>query len=62
MTYYITFKVEGRYVAPVEADSLEQAKKLGEQEMWVANLNEMDFVETELVMVEDEKGDYLYEK
>ncbi len=33
MTYYITFKVEGRYVAQVEAESLEQAKELGKQEM-----------------------------
>lgn len=62
MIYYVTIRVDGRYVAKVEADSVKDAINLAEDEFMTANLNEMEYVESETVMVEDEKGDYVYEK
>ena len=55
MKYYVTFKVDGRYVAEVEADSIEEAKKLGRDEYMDANLNEMDVIFGQMVTVEDEE-------
>lgn len=62
MTYYVTFKVDARYTAMVDADSLEEAKREAEYEFQEADLNEMECIDGEIVIVEDEKGDYLYEK
>lgn len=62
MTYYVTIKVEGRYVAQVEANSIEEAKEAGMQEFWFSNLNEMEDIEGEPIIIEDEKGEYVYEK
>lgn len=61
MTYYVTLAVEGRYVAFVEADSIEEAKRLGKEDFWTANLNEMECVEGDVVTIEDEKGEITYE-
>ncbi len=55
MTYYVTIRVEGRYVAQVEADSIEEARNLGMEEFATANLNETEIVDTETIIVEDEK-------
>lgn len=54
MTYYVTIKVDGRYVAQVEADTIEEARKLGFEEFTTANLNEMEVVKSEGIIVEDE--------
>lgn len=61
MTYYVTFAVEGRYTAMVEADSLEEAKAAGEAEFWTCDLNEMECISGDIVVIENGKGDYVYE-
>ena len=61
MTYYVTIKVDGRYVAQVEADTIEEARKLGLEEFIMANLNEMEVVESEDIIVEDE-NDIVWER
>ena len=60
MTYYVTIKVDARYVATVEANSIEDAIKLGKDEFATANLNECETVEYEPVVVED-KNDIVWE-
>ena len=55
MKYYVTFKVDGRYVAEVEADSIEEAKKLGRDEYMDADFNKMDVIFGQMVTVEDEE-------
>lgn len=55
MKYYVTFKVDGRYVAEVEADSIEEAKKLGRDEYMDADFNKMDVIFGQMVIVEDEE-------
>lgn len=54
-TYYVTFKVEGRYVAQVEAESIDQAKYFARCEFDTANLNEMEVLDSEEIIVEDDK-------
>lgn len=61
MTYYVTIKVDGRYVAQVEADTIEEARKLGFEEFITANLNEMEVVKSEDIIVEDE-DDIVWER
>ena len=61
MTYYVTIKVDGRYVAQVEADTIEEARKLGFEEFTMANLNEMEVVKSEDIIVEDE-NDIVWER
>lgn len=53
-TYYVTFKVEGRYTVQVDAASIEEAKEMAQAEFDAANLNEMDMIDSEPVTVEDE--------
>ena len=52
--YYVTIKVDARYVAMVEADSVEEARRLGEEKFSTANLNECEVVEGEPIIVSDE--------
>ena len=61
MNYYVTIKVDGRYVAQVEADTIEEARKLGIEEFTTANLNEMEVVKSEDIIVEDE-NDIVWER
>ena len=61
MTYYVTIKVDGRYVAQVEADTIEEARKLGLKEFTTANLNEMEVIKSEDIIVEDE-DDIVWER
>lgn len=55
MKYYVTIAVEGRYVAEVEANSIEEAKDLGWDKFMYASLDEMECVDSRPVIVEDEK-------
>lgn len=52
--YYVTIKVEGRYVAYVEAESIDQARYFARVEFDTANLNEMEVIDSEEIIVEDE--------
>lgn len=54
MTYYVTIKIDARYTAQVEANSIEEARKLGVEEFANANLNEAEIVDAEEIIVEDE--------
>lgn len=55
MKYYVTIAVEGRYVAEVEANSIEEAKELGWSEFMDADLNEMECVGSQPIIIEDEE-------
>ena len=62
MKYYITYKVGGRYVAEVEATSLEEARKKEETVFSDANFRELSDIEGEDIIAEDESGDYIRER
>lgn len=60
--FYVTYKIEARYVVEVEADDLEEAKEKAEEEWDSADFGEAENIEGELIIVEDAKGNYIYEK
>ena len=62
MKYYITYKIEARYVAEVEADNLKQAMKKAESEYLDADFGEAGDIDGEMIVVEDEKENFVYEK
>lgn len=63
--YYVTYKIEGRYVAEVEADSLEEARKEAESEYGSADFGELEDVgacgDAKQICVETEHGDIVWE-
>lgn len=62
MKYYVTYKIDARYVAVVEADSLEEAMKKAEYEYYDADFGVARDIDGEAIMVEDENGNYIFEK
>ena len=60
--YYITYKVDARYIAAVEADNLEEAKEKAEEEFCDADFGETVDIDGEVIIVEDENGNYVWEK
>ena len=62
MKYYVTYKVEARYIAEVEADSLEEAMEKAESEYIDADFGVAEDINGEKIIVEDENGDFIWEK
>ena len=62
MKFYVTYKIEARYVAKVEADNLEEAIKKAESEYLDADFGVAEDIDGEMIVVEDEKGNFVYEK
>lgn len=62
MKYYVIYKIEARYIAEVEADSLEEAKKKAESEYVDADFGAAEDIGGEAIIVEDDNGNYIWEK
>jgi phosphomannomutase len=62
MKYYVTYKIDARYVAAVEADSLEEAMKKAEEEYIDADFGVAESIDAEQIIVEDENGNYIFER
>ena len=62
MKYYVTYKVEARYLAEVEADSLEEAMENAESEYMDAYFGEGYDIDGEAIIVEDENGNFVWER
>lgn len=60
--YWATFAVDARYTAKVEAKDLEEAKSLAEFAFSECDIGDLESVGARLVMIEDEKGNYVYER
>lgn len=61
-TYYVTFRVDARFVAPVDAGSVEEALKEAQTRFSDANFGEAEDIDGEPIVVENEDGDYLWER
>lgn len=59
--YWVTYKVEARYIAEVEADDIEEAKKKAESDYIDADFGEAKDIDGEPIIIEDEKGNYVWE-
>ena len=60
--YYVTFRIDGRFVTKVEATNLENAKKIALEHYYDADFGVLECVDSEIVTVEDESGNFIYEK
>ena len=62
MEYYVTYKVEARYIATVEADSTEEALELATSEFSDADFGAASDIDGEPIIAEDEKGKLVWKK
>lgn len=62
MKYYVAYKIDARYVAEVEADSVEEALKKAEEEYYDADFGEAEDIDGEPIIVEDENSNFVWEK
>ena len=62
MTYFVTYKIEARFIAAVDADSIEEAKREARLRYEAADFGETESICGEPIIVEDEDGNYLWEK
>ena len=61
-TYYVTYRIDARFVAEVRADSVEEAKQEAQYAWEGADFGVASDINGEPVMVEDADGNYLWEK
>lgn len=61
MKYYVTFKIEARYVAEVDAENLEEAMQKAEDSYLNADFGVASDIEGEKIIAEDETGNYVWE-
>ena len=61
MKYYVTFRVEGRYIAAVEADSVEKAIEKANEEYLDADFGLLQDIDGEPIIAEDENENYVWE-
>ena len=62
MRYWVTYKVEGRYTAAVDADSAEKAIEKANEEYLDADFGLLHDIEGEAIIAQDENDDYVWEK
>ena len=60
--YYVTLRVEGRYITKVEANDIDEAKQMAMDNWIVADIGDLEDTTGEVVVIENETGDYIYEK
>ncbi len=62
---YVAFKVEGRYTAKVRRDVAGDIKgwiSAAQEQIWDADFGNLCDIDADVVNIEDEAGDFLYEK
>ena len=62
MKYYVTYRIDARYIAEVEADSLEEAKRKADEKCCDADFGAAQDIDGEPIIVEDENGNFVWEK
>lgn len=59
--YYVTMKVEGRFIANVLAETIKEAKELAVSEYENADFGKLEDIDGDCIIVEDADGDYVWE-
>lgn len=62
MKYYVTYKIDARYITEVEAESLKEAKEKAENNFMDADFGVAKDIDGEAIIVEDENGNYVWER
>ena len=60
--YYVTFAIDGRYTVKVEGNCLDAAKDNAQTFFEAENFGELEFVDSKIIIVEDEQGNFVYER
>lgn len=60
--YYVTYRIEGRFVCKVNARTEEDARKLSVEKFCDADFGELSDINGYPVIVEDEEGNFVWEK
>jgi len=60
--FYVTYKVDARFIARVEADNVEDALKAAEDAFVDADFGAAEDIDGEPIVVEDEAGKYVWER
>lgn len=60
--YYVTYRVDARYVAEVLAEDINEAKELAEAEWCDADFGEARDIEGEPIIIEDSHGTFVWER
>ena len=60
--FYVTFRIDGRFGTYVTAENLDAAKTAAIEKFYDADFGVLECVDTEIVTVEDESGNFIYEK
>ena len=59
-TYYVACKIEGRFYAEVQANSLKEAENRAIEKYTNADFGELEDSNMDIIHIEDEKGNYNY--
>lgn len=62
MKYYVTYRIDARYIAEVEADSFEEAKRKADEEWCDADFGAAQDIDGEPIIVEDQDGNFVWER
>ena len=62
MKYYVTCKIDARYVVEVTADSTEDAKVKANLEVIGEDFGAASAIDWEPIIIEDEDGNFVWEK
>ena len=60
--FYVTYKIEARFVAAVTANDLEDAKKAAQEAYIGADFGAATDIDGEPIIIEDEHGNFVWEK
>ena len=58
----MTYRIDARYVTAVEANSTEDALKAAEDKFQDAEFGEAEDIDGEAIIIEDDRGNYVWEK
>ena len=62
MKYYVGYRIKARFYTEVEADSIEEAMQKADENYIDADFGVAEDIDGEQVVVEDEDGNYVWEK
>ena len=61
MTYYVTYKIEARFIASIKADSIAEALEAAKDRFTDADFGEAEDIDGEPIIIENENGNYVWE-
>ena len=61
-TFYVTYKIDARFIAEVTANDPEEAKRAAETAYMEADFGEATDIDEEPIIIEDEHGNFVWEK